>query len=578
MTYQLIVRGGSVVDGTGVAPFRADVAIDDGQIVAVGLLDAAAADEVIDATGMLVAPGWVDVHSHYDGQATWDQELAPSAWHGVTTTVMGNCGVGFAPAAPSRHEWLIDLMAGVEDIPSASLAAGIPWGWETFPEHLDVLERGSWTMDLGTQIAHGAVRGYVMGERGARNEPATADDIAAMRDIVREAIDAGALGFSTSRTLAHLAVDGEPVPGTFAAEDELFGIGEALRDAGAGVFEVAPLGSAGEDPDGTRREVEWMARLSTAMGRPVSFVLIQVDSAPDLWREVLARSNEVVADGADLRAQIAGRPTGLLAGHQTTHNQLDVIPAYQELRSLPMPELLAALRDPAVRDRILGWEPHADARARLDAAYPKTFVMGTPPDYEPGPEKSIAAIAERQGRTPLAVTYDAMLEDDGRAMLLVPLLGYSDGSSEPVLEMMRNPRSVLSLADGGAHVGIVCDASMPTYMLTHWTRDRDRGDRVSIEMIVQKQCRQTAELYGLLDRGLIAPGMLGDVNVIDYDALALENPEVRDDMPAGGRRLLQGARGYVATIKRGVVTYRNGVATGAHPGRLVRGAQPAPAV
>ena len=577
MTHQLVIRGGTVVDGSGGAPFVADVAIDHGRIVAVGPLDDATADEVIDAHGMLVAPGWVDVHSHYDGQATWDQELAPSAWHGVTTTVMGNCGVGFAPVAPERHDWLIDLMAGVEDIPSASLAAGIPWGWETFPEHLDVLERGEWTMDIGTQIAHGAVRGYVMGERGARNEPATTDDIAAMRDIVAEAIRAGALGFSTSRTLAHLAVDGEPVPGTFADEDELFGIGQALRDAGAGVFEVAPLGSAGEDPDGTRREVEWMARLSTEIGRPVSFVLIQVDSAPDLWREVLARSTAVAADGADLRVQIAGRPTGLLAGHQTTHNLLDVIPAYQELRALAMPELLTALRDPAVRERILGWEPDEATRARLDGAYVKAFVMGTPPDYEPGPEKSVAAIAVREGRAPLEVAYDAMLEDDGRAMLLVPLLGYSDGSSEPVLEMMRDPRSVLSLADGGAHVGIVCDASMPTYMLTHWTRDRTRGERVPIEMIVRKQCRETAELYGLLDRGLVAPGMLADLNVIDYDALELENPEVRDDMPAGGRRLLQGARGYVATIKRGVVTYRDGVSTGAHPGRLVRGAQAAPA-
>jgi N-acyl-D-aspartate/D-glutamate deacylase len=577
MKHQMIIRGGTVVDGTGVAPYAADVAVDDGCIVAVGDLGDATADEVIDADGLLVAPGWVDVHSHYDGQATWDQELAPSAWHGVTTTVMGNCGVGFAPVAPDKHDWLIDLMAGVEDIPSASLAAGIPWGWETFPEHLDVLERGSWTMDLGTQIAHGAVRGYVMGERGARNEPATPEDIAAMRTIVQEAIEAGALGFSTSRTLAHRAVDGEPVPGTFAEEDELFGIGEALRDAGAGVYEVAPLGSAGEDPDGTRRELEWMARLSTATGRPVSFVLIQVDSAPDLWREVLARSTAVAADGADLRVQIAGRPTGLLAGHQTSHNLLDVIPAYVELRDLPMPELLAALRDPAVRARILDWEPDADTNARLDAAYAKTFVMGTPPNYEPGPERSIAAIATREGRRPIEVAYDAMLEDEGRAMLLVPLLGYSDGSSEPVLEMMRDPRSVLSLADGGAHVGIVCDASMPTYMLTHWTRDRDRGERVSVEMIVHKQCRETAELYGLLDRGLVAPGMLADLNVIDYDALELENPEVRDDMPGGGRRLLQGARGYVATIKRGVVTYRNGVPTGAHPGRLVRGPQAAPA-
>jgi N-acyl-D-aspartate/D-glutamate deacylase len=571
--HELVIKGGTVVDGTGAAPRTADVAVDDGVISEVGRVDATGARRVVDADGLLVAPGWVDVHTHYDGQATWDDVLAPSAWHGVTSVVMGNCGVGFAPAPPDRHEWLIGLMEGVEDIPGTALAEGIQWEWESFPEYLDALARRRWTVDVGTQVPHGAVRAYVMGERGARNEPATPDDIAAMHDVVRDAIAAGALGFSTSRTLAHRAIDGEPVPGTYAAEDELFGIGAALGELGRGVFELAPMGSAGEDVIAPAKEVDWMCRLSAAIGRPVTFGLLQVDPAPDLWRDLMARSLDAVASGAQVYPQVAGRMTGLLSGFQTTYSLLDVVPAYLEARAeaSSFDALIGALRDPSVRERILSFEPDDETRRRLDDAHAKTYVMGTPPDYEPGPDETIAAIAAREGRPALEVAYDAMLADDGRAMLLVPILNYSDGNLDPVREMLLHPRAALGLADGGAHVGIICDASQPTFMLTHWVRDRSRGERLPLEWVVRKQTHDTALLYGLADRGTLAQGMVGDLNVIDLEALALENPVVVADLPAGGRRLVQRARGYVETIKRGVTTFADGEDTGARPGRLLRG-------
>jgi N-acyl-D-amino-acid deacylase len=571
MTHDLVILNGTVVDGTGADAFVADIAVDDGRITEVGVLASTAAHRTIDATGLLVAPGWVDIHTHYDGQATWDDLLAPSSWHGVTTVVMGNCGVGFAPARPDSHDWLIGLMEGVEDIPGTALAEGICWEWETFPEYLDALERRRYAVDIGTQVPHGAVRAYVMGERGARNEAATEDDIAAMKAIVKEAVAAGALGFSTSRTLAHIAIDGEPVPGTFAAEDELFGIGAALGELGAGVFELAPLGSAGEDIIGPAKEVDWMCRLSAAIDRPVTFALLQVDPAPDLWRELMDRSLDAVTSGAAVYPQVAGRATGLLAGHQTTYNLLDVIAPYAELRArCSFDELIGTLRQPDVRRRILEHPVDPGTSERLDAAYDKTYVMGTPPEYEPGPDQTIAAIAARQGREPLAVAYDAMLGDGGRSMLMVPILNYSDGSLEPIREMLLHPSAALGLADGGAHVGIICDASTPTFMLTHWVRDRTRGERLPLEWVVKKQTHDTARLYGITDRGTIEPGMLADLNVIDFDALTLDSPVALNDLPAGGMRLVQRARGYRATIKSGVATFEDGEDTGARPGVLLR--------
>jgi N-acyl-D-aspartate/D-glutamate deacylase len=415
-----------------------------------------------------------------------------------------------------------------------------------------------------------------MGDRGARNEAATPDEIDAMREIVRDAVAAGALGFSTSRTIAHTAIDGEPVPGTFAAEDELFGIGAALADLGTGVFELAPAGAAGEDVIQPAKEVAWMRRLSATIGRPVTFALIQVDDAPDLWRDLMDASLDAVADGAELWPQVAGRPTGLLSGHFTTYSLFDMVPAYQDLkaRRLSDRELVEALRDPDVRDTIVSWMPtDAETVERMDRAYGRTYVLGLPPDYEPGPDRSLASLAARSRRTPLEVAYDAMLEDDGRALLYVPILNYSDGHLDPVREMLLHPRAALGLADGGAHCGVICDASMPTFMLTHWTRDRERGDLLPLEWVVKKQTHDTARLYGLGDRGTIEVGMVADLNVIDYDRLELGNPTVAADLPAGGHRLLQSATGYVATIKSGTITFEDGVDTGERPGRLVRGAR-----
>ncbi len=574
--HDLMIRDASLVDGTGAPARRSDIAIDGDRISAVGDLRDVRARRTIDASGHLVTPGWVDIHCHYDGQATWDDVLAPSSWHGVTTLVMGNCGVGFAPAKPDRHDWLIGLMEGVEDIPGTALAEGIQWEWESFPEYLDALATRRWTVDIGTQVPHGAVRAYVMGERGARNEPATPDEIEAMRDIVEEALAAGALGFSTSRTIAHTAIDGEPVPGTFAAEDELFGIGDALRRLGTGVFELAPAGAAGEDVIAPAKEVAWMRRLSAAIRRPVTFALIQVDDAPELWRELMSASLDAVADGAELWPQVAGRPTGLLSGHFTTYSLFDMVPAYQALkaRELSASELVTALRDPDVRASIVSWQPPDEETAeRMTRAYGRTYVLGLPPDYEPGPERSLAALAAAAGCTPLEMAYDAMLEDDGRALLYVPILNYSDGHLDPVREMLTHPRAAVGLADGGAHCGVICDASMPTFMLTHWTRDRRRGDLLPLEWVVQKQTRDTARLYGLGDRGTVEPGMLADLNVIHYERLQLGNPTVAADLPAGGRRLLQTADGYIATVKSGCVTFADGVDTGERPGQLLRGAR-----
>jgi len=593
MGNHLIISNGSIIDGTGSPSFIGDVHIVDGvitEIRATGLagvgeivdspvVDSPVVDSpasrVIDATGLLVTPGWVDIHTHYDGQATWDDLLAPTSWHGVTTLVMGNCGVGFAPVIPDRREWLIGLMEGVEDIPGTALSEGIDWDWETFPEYLDALEPRRWTMDVGTQIAHGPVRAYVMGDRGAKNEPATAEDIEQMRIIVKEALSAGALGFSTSRTIVHAAIDGEPVPGTFAAEDELFGIGSALKELGKGVFELAPEGVAGEDVLAPKREVEWMCRLSAEMGRPVTFAMIQVDSAPELWRELMDASLIATENGADIWPQVAGRATGLLSGHHTTYSLFDAFPAYQELKAQNLSEeqLYEALSNPAVRESILSWQPDDGTAASLAAAFDRTFLLGDPPDYEPGPDRSLTGLAQANHSTPLEVAYEAMMADGGTGLLYVPILNYAHGNLDPVREMLLHPRAASGLADGGAHCGVICDASMPTFMLTHWTRDRTRGETLPLEMIVKKQTQDTARLYGLNDRGTLQPGMVGDVNIIDYQNLQLESPYVTADLPAGGTRLVQGARGYVATIKSGEVTFKHGQETGARPGQLLRGAR-----
>ena len=567
MAHDLVVRGGTLVDGTGVPARTADVAISDGRITEVGRVTGAAR-RTLDADGLLVTPGFVDIHTHYDGQATWDPQLAPSSWHGVTTLVMGNCGVGFAPVRADQHDFLIGLMEGVEDIPGAALAEGIAWEWESFPEYLDALARRRFACDVGTQVPHGAVRAYVMGERGAANEPATADDIAAMAELVREGLAAGALGFSTSRTIVHRAITGEPVPGTFAAEDELFGLGRALGELGRGIFEVAGAGAAGEDIAGPMREIDWMRRLSAEIRRPVTFAMLQFDAAPELWRELLEYSAAAVREGAQIFPQVAGRPFGLLIGHQTKIHPFSGRPTWDALLSLPFDARIARLRDPEVKRRILA--ERVSAPSFLAAQYRKTFPIGDPPDYEPPYEASIEAIAARAGRDPEDVLYDHLLEKDGRELLLVPVLNYSQLSCEPIREMLLHPRAALGLGDGGAHCGIICDASIPTFMLTHWARDRTRGAKLPLELVVRRMTRDTAELYGFADRGTVEVGKKADLNLIDFAALRLEPPRMAHDLPAGGARFLQRARGYEATIVSGEVVAQRDEPTGTLPGRLVR--------
>ncbi len=573
--HDLVIRGGTVVDGTGAPSRTADVAITDGVVTAVGRVDGRGASEV-DADGALVTPGFVDIHTHYDGQATWDEQLTPSCWHGVTTVVMGNCGVGFAPVAPDRHEWLIGLMEGVEDIPGAALSAGITWGWESFPEFLDALDQRSHVMDLGTQVPHGAVRGYVMGERGARNEPATPEDIAAMAAIVTAGMEAGALGFSTSRTLAHRAIDGEPVPGTFAAEDELFGIGRALGDLGTGVFELAPAGALGEDLAAPEREMDWMRRLAAAIGRPVTFALNQNNADPTSWRRLLDLSAAAAAEGVPVRPQVHGRTVSLLLGFQTFH-PLAFTAAWGAagLGLLPWQEQVARIQaDPDLAARIV-----ADAAALEDDPivsgfmHPsRIFVLGDPPVYEPGPERSATALAASRGMGEWELLLELLLTDGGRELLNAPVLNYTDGNLDAVGEMLQHPTSAFGLGDGGAHAGQTCDASTTTFLLTHWARDRDHGG-LTVEDAVHKMTQATATLYGLGDRGVLAPGYAGDANVIDHPALQLRRPQLVADLPGGASRLIQRADGYVTTIKSGQPTFVRGEDTGARPGSLLRGAR-----
>jgi N-acyl-D-aspartate/D-glutamate deacylase len=572
--HDLVIRGGTVVDGTGSKPRRADVAVEGDRIVAVGS-EVGAGRREIDATGQLVLPGWVDIHTHYDGQVTWDTHLTPSGWNGVTTVVMGNCGVGFAPVRPGKQEFLIQLMEGVEDIPGTALAEGISWEWETFGEYLDAVERMPRAIDVGAQVPHGAVRAYVMGERGAKNEKASPEDIEEMARVVREALQAGALGFSTSRTILHRAKDGELVPGTRAGEDEVLGIGRVLGEVGHGVFQVA----SDLTPEGD--ELHWMKQLSRETGRRVSFACLQNGLDPEQWRRLLVACEEDAREGGGLTPQVAQRPAGLLLGFESTIHPFIFYSEYQKLASLPIAERRQQLAEPAVRERILGSPPDDSAYEGVIAivakGYDNMYPLGDPPDYEPGPEKSVAAIAKREGRHPREVLYDVMLEREGQGIVYLPLLGYSHGNLDAMREMMLHPQAVFGLSDGGAHCGLICDASMPTFLLTHWARDRSRGERIPIEALVEAQTRRTAECYGMEDRGVLAPGMKADLNVIDFDALHIHAPEMVHDLPAEGRRLIQKVDGYRYTICSGEVIYEDGKPTGRLPGKLIRGPQPAPA-
>ncbi|MDR3499277.1 MAG: amidohydrolase family protein [Parvibaculum sp.] len=571
--HDLIIRGGTLVDGTGAAPRTADVAIDNGVVTEVGKVTGAARRE-IDATGLLVTPGWVDIHTHYDGQVTWDPLLTPSCWHGVTTVVMGNCGVGFAPARPDKRDWLIELMEGVEDIPGSALAEGIKWNWESFPEYMDSLDRQTRVLDVATQVPHGSVRAYVMGERGARNEAATPEDVEAMAKIVREGVEAGALGFSTSRTMLHLSKDGEPVPGTFANKAELMGIGRALGAAGHGVFEMASDMTPAED------EFMWMKELSAETGLPVTYALLQSPVQPDKWRDMLALTDEARKQGANVTAQIACRPTGMVLGWQSTIHPFVSRATYAQIAHLPFAQRLVELKNPEVRARILADKPKdmGVLGMIMTQGFDRMFRLENNGklEYEPRAEDSVAALAARTGQDPAAIVYDMLMENDGRGYIYLPLLNYTNFNFDHIREMMQHPATVLSLSDGGAHCGVICDASFPTYMLTHWVRDRSRGQTLPLEQVVRMQTHDTARLYGLNDRGVIAPGMKADVNVIDLENLRILAPEMVFDLPADGRRMIQKADGYRATIVSGIVTFENGEATGEMPGKLIRGPQRQP--
>jgi N-acyl-D-aspartate/D-glutamate deacylase len=567
--HDLIIRGGTIADGSGRAPIRGDVAIDGSVITAVGEVGGAA-HRVFDADGLLVTPGWVDIHTHYDGQATWDPEVSPSGWHGVTTVVMGNCGVGFAPARAADRSWLIGLMEGVEDIPGTALAEGMTWNWESFGEYLDEVERTARVLDVAALVPHGALRAYVLGE-GRANDTATADEIAEMAAIVREAVHAGAIGASTTRTILHRDKDGELAAGTNAAAAELIGIGDALGKAGHRVFSVA------SDLWDLDYEFAWMSEISQRAGVPVTYGVLQADFAPELWREWIDRGVAANRRGAWLVPQVAGKPTSIMVGFQSTTHPFAHHAAYQKIAHLPLPERVVALRSPEVRAAILGEEPRPGGFVEfMRANLHKLFPLGDPPDYEPARERSVTALAAAQGVSIDEVIYDLMLQRDGTELLYLPLLDYSDCNLDAVREMLVHPATVLGLGDGGAHCGVLCDASLPTFMLTHWARDRSRGEQLPLETVVHLQTRRTAELYGFGDRGLLAPGYLADVNVIDHTALRLEAPEMVYDLPASGKRLIQRARGYVATVKSGTVVREHDEATGERPGRLLRGPQPQP--
>ena len=566
-TPDLVIRGGTIADGLGGELFEADVAVTGGRITEVGKV-AARGREEIDARGKLVTPGFVDVHTHYDGQVTWSQEITPSSQNGVTTAVMGNCGVGFAPCKPTDHRRLIELMEGVEDIPEPVLSAGIPWAWESFPDYMEWLSKRSFDVDIGAQLPHAALRVYVMGERGARRDPSTAEDNKAMAALAGDAVRAGALGFSTSRTLNHRTSTGDYTPTLKAGEDELTAIARAMQQTGRSVFQfVLDLSTIHED-------LPMMLRVAENTKIPVSFSITQNDKAPRRWRQTLDTIAEASARGLSITAQIAARPVGLLLGLEVSRNPFQTLPSYQAIAHLPLAERLKRLHQPEVRAAILSETPtETDDPLFFRPNYDKMYLLGDPPDYEQPPENALGAQARRQGRRPEELAYDAMLTDDGRGMLYVPFLNYADGNLDATREMLSDPHAVPGLSDGGAHCGIICDASFPTYLLTHWTRDRSRGEKLSIPFVVAAQSRKTALSVGLTDRGVVARGYKADLNVIDYDRLHLHPPKVHYDLPVGGRRLLQQVDGYDATIVSGVVTQRGGKSTGARPGRLVRGAQ-----
>lgn len=563
--FDLVIRNGTLVDGSGEPAREADVAVKDGRIAELGKIGARGREE-IDAKGRLVTPGFVDIHTHYDGQAIWSERLSPSSSHGVTSVVMGNCGVGFAPCRAGDRELLLSVMEGVEDIPEIVMAEGLTWEWESFPEYLAALERRPRDIDCAAQIPHSALRVFVMGQRGANREPATQADLEQMQRLVDEALDAGALGFATSRLFIHRTRDGSFIPSYEAGEAELTAIAQAMKRRGVLQFVLGV--------PGVGLEVELVARLARLSGRPASFSLAQDNANPNSWREVLARAAKGNDGGPPVRGQVFPRAVGLVLGHELSVNPFSLCPSYAALAKQPLAERIRALRTPEVRARLLEEQPD-QARAPLAALgrnFERMFPLTEPFNYEPPLNQSVAALAREKNVSPLALAYDMLLEQDGRAMLYVALTNYAGGNLDGAYEMMTRNDTVLGLGDGGAHYGMICDSSYPTFILAHWTRDR-KGKRLSVEEAVKKLARDPALTVGLSDRGLIARGKKADLNVIDYDGLTLPRPTVAFDLPAGGKRLTQTAKGYAATIVSGEVIQRGGAPTGALPGKLVRGAR-----
>lgn len=570
--YDLIIRNGLVYDGTGAEPVQADVAVEGSRIAAIGEITGTAKEE-IDASGKIVTPGFVDIHTHFDGQVTWDPYLAPSSCHGVTTLVMGNCGVGFAPCKPEQRDWLIGLMEGVEDIPGTALHEGIQWDWESFPEYLDAIERRDLALDVATQVPHGAVRAYVMGQRGADHDTATADEVARMAQLVAEGIEAGALGFSTSRTEKHKDAAGVLTPTITAHEDELVGIARAVGATGRGVLQGI---SDFYDFD---REFALFKRMAQESGAPISLTVEQQDARPDWWRQLLDGISAAQEEGIAMFGQVPPRATGVLLGLTTSANPFIMHPVWAEIAGLSLAEQVAVMRTDDFRQRLLATPAPLSGIELVDEvlySYDKMFSLGEPANYEPDPKESVGAKARSRGLSPQEVVYDLMLENEGRAFIYEPLFNYEHGNLDHVKTMLDHPYTISGLADAGAHCGMLCDASFPTTLIQHWGRDRSRGERLPLQRLIAMQTSVTARQVGLEDRGVLRVGYKADINVIDFDGLTLHAPEIIHDLPAGGRRLMQRATGYTATIVSGVVAFREGTPTGALNGQLIRGPQGAP--
>ena len=568
----LIIKNGDIVDGTGSKAFKGDLGILNGTIVKIGEISDEAKN-IIDASGSHVIPGFVDIHTHYDGQVTWSEELTPSSNHGVTTAVMGNCGVGFAPCRPEDKERLISLMEGVEDIPHPVLSEGLPWNWETFPEYLDSLSERQYDIDFAAQVPHGPLRVYVMGDRGANRETATPEDIEKMADLTSEAVKAGALGFSTSRTLNHQTAEGQPTPTLTAELDEMVGIAKGVQAAGSGVMQVVT------DFKGNDNEFELLKEMAKQSGRPLSVSVAQHHRVTDGWRNILRTIERANSEGVKLAAQVCGRPIGVLFGLELTNNPFSAHPSFIEIKDLPLDEKLFKLRDEQFRKRLLAEAPQVENNPFLrqaHARYHDMYVMQENPDYEPPPSESIASQAMELGLNPLELCLDILTRGEGKDMIYYAFLNYGESSLDPAKEMMEHPNTILGLGDGGAHCGSICDGSFTTHMLTHWTRDRKRGEKLELPWVIKAHCLDTAKAVGLNDRGVLAPGYKADINIVDLKKMQLRKPEVHFDLPAGGRRLMQYADGYVATIVNGVPIYLDGESTGARPGRLVRGSKPKP--